>query len=144
MTMKAPNASDTPTCFTIKHYKWLLQHQQLFQSYLVHGHTTVTRGNVDNSLAEWTSYQRSKMETVGKYDPKWKHLLNGICVCCSPPHTPKQLFENHPVSYNALRGTQNAITPNKSDSKALRGWWKYWRQQVKHFLQGGVQQNQRS
>jgi hypothetical protein len=41
------------------------------------------------------------------------------------------------VSYNALRGTQNAITPKKSDNKALHGWWKYWRQQGKQFVQGG-------
>jgi hypothetical protein len=40
------------------------------------------------------------------------------------------------VSYNALRGTQNVITPKKADNKALHGWWKYWRQQGKHFLQG--------
>jgi hypothetical protein len=32
-----PNANNTPTFFTIKHYKWLLQYQQLFQFYLVHG-----------------------------------------------------------------------------------------------------------
>jgi hypothetical protein len=70
-----PNANDTPTFFTIKHYKWILQYQQLFQFYLVHGHTTVTRRNADNSLAEWASYQRSKMGAVDKYDQNWKHLL---------------------------------------------------------------------
>jgi hypothetical protein len=51
-----PNANDTPTFFTIKHYKWLLQYQQLFQFYLVHGHTNVARRNADNSLAEWALY----------------------------------------------------------------------------------------
>jgi hypothetical protein len=45
--------------------------------YLVHGHANVTRGNAENSLVEWASYQRSKiMGAVGKYDPKWKHSLN--------------------------------------------------------------------
>jgi hypothetical protein len=73
-----PNANDTPTFFTIEHCKWLLQYHQLFQFYLVHGHTNVTTRNADNSLAEWASYQRSKMEAVDKYDQKWKHLLNGI------------------------------------------------------------------
>jgi hypothetical protein len=53
----SPNANDTPAFFTIKDYKWLLQYQQLFQFYLVHRHTYVTRANVDNSLAEWASYQ---------------------------------------------------------------------------------------
>jgi hypothetical protein len=38
--------------------------------------------------------------------------------------------------HNSLRGTRNAITPKKADNKALRGWWKYWRQQGKRFLQG--------
>jgi hypothetical protein len=79
-----PNANDTPTFFTIKNYKWLLQYQQLFQFYLVHGHTNVTRRNADNSLAEWASYQRSKMVATDKYDVKWKHLLNGIGFCSSP------------------------------------------------------------
>jgi hypothetical protein len=83
-----PNANDAPTFFIIKHYKWILQYQQLFQFYLVNGHTNVTRRNADNSLAEWASYQRSKMGAVGKYDPKWKQLLNGIGFCCSP-HPPK-------------------------------------------------------
>jgi hypothetical protein len=108
-----PNANDTPTFFTIKYYKWILQYQQLFQFYLVHGYTNVTKGNAKNSLVEWALYQRSKMGADGKYDPKWKHLLDGIGFCCSPPPTPNQVFENHMVSYNALRGTQNAITPKK-------------------------------
>jgi hypothetical protein len=43
-----PNANDTPIFFTIKHYKWLLQYQQLFQFYLVHGHSNVTRRNAEN------------------------------------------------------------------------------------------------
>jgi hypothetical protein len=47
------------------------------------------------------------------------------------------VFENHLVSYNVLRGTRNSITPKKADSKALHGWWKYWSQQGKRFLQGG-------
>jgi hypothetical protein len=51
-----PNANDTPTFFTIKHYKWLLQYHQLFKFYLVHGHINVTRRNADNSLAEWALY----------------------------------------------------------------------------------------
>jgi hypothetical protein len=76
-----PKANDTPTCFTIKRYKWLLQYQQLFQFYLVHGHTNVTRRSADNSLVEWASYQRSKMGAVDKYDQKWKNLLNGIEFC---------------------------------------------------------------
>jgi hypothetical protein len=135
-----PNANNTPTFFTIKHYKWLLQYQQLFQFYLVHGHTNVTRRNADNYLVEWASHQRSKMGAVDN-DQKWKHLLNGIGFCSSPPPNPNQVFEKHLVSYNVLRGTRNAITPKKADSKALHGWWNYWRQQGKHFLQGGGQQN---
>jgi hypothetical protein len=77
------------------------------------------------------------MGAVDKYDQKWKHLLNGTGFCCSPPPTPNQVFEKHFVSYNVLRGTRNAITPKKADNKALYGWWKYWRQQGKQFLQGG-------
>jgi hypothetical protein len=46
------------------------------------------------------------------------------------------VFEKHLVSYNVLRETRNSIIPKKADSKALRVWWKYWQQQVKHFLQG--------
>jgi hypothetical protein len=87
----------------------------------VHVHTNVTRANADNSLAEWASYQRSKFGTVDKYDPKWKQLLNGIVFCCSPPPTPNQVFEKHMVSYNALHGTHNALTPKKADNKAMRG-----------------------
>jgi hypothetical protein len=121
-----PNANNTPTFFTINHYKWLLQYQQLFQFYLVHGHTNVTRRNADNSLAEWASYQRSKMVATDKYDVKWKHLLNGIGFCSTPPPTPSQVFEKHMLTYNVLRGTRNAITPKKADSKDLHGWWKYW------------------
>jgi hypothetical protein len=132
-----PDANDTPTCFTINHYKWLLQYQQLFQFYLVHGHTNVTRRNADNSLAEWAPYQRSKMRSIDKNDQKWKHLLNGIRFCSSPPPTHSQVFEKQLVSYNVLRRTRNAITPNKSYNKALHGWWKYWQQQGKQFLQGG-------
>jgi hypothetical protein len=73
-----PNANNTPTFFTIKHYKWLLQYQQIFQFYLVNRHTNITRRNSDNYLAEWASYQRSKMELVNKYDAKQKKQLNGI------------------------------------------------------------------
>jgi hypothetical protein len=51
-----PNANDTPTFLRIKHYKWLLKYQQLFQFYLVHGHTNVTRRSAENLLAEWASY----------------------------------------------------------------------------------------
>jgi hypothetical protein len=40
------------------------------------------------------------------------------------------------LAYNVLRGTRNAITPKKADSKDLHGWWKYWRQQGKQFLLG--------
>jgi hypothetical protein len=122
------NTNDIPTFFTTKHYKWLLKYQQLFQFYGVHGDTNVTRANADNSLAEWASYQTYKLVTVDNYDLKWKQLLNGIGVCCSPSSTPDQVFENYLASYNALRGTRNAITPKKADAKALRGWWKYWRQ----------------
>jgi hypothetical protein len=122
-----PDANDTPTFFTIKYYKWLLQYQQLFQCYLVHGHTNITRHNADNYIAEWASYQRYKMGIVNKYNPKQKQLLNGIGFCSSPPPTPNQVFENHLVSYNTLRGTRNAIRPKKADNKALHGWWKYWR-----------------
>jgi hypothetical protein len=50
--------------------------------------------------------------------------------------SPTQVFEKHLVAYNILRGTRNVITPKKADSKALHGWWKYWRQQGKQFLQG--------
>jgi hypothetical protein len=82
-----PNTNDTPPYFTIKHYKGILQYQQLFQFYLAHGHTNVTRRNADNSLAEWASYQTSKMVATDKYDLKWKHLLNGIEFCSSPPPT---------------------------------------------------------
>jgi hypothetical protein len=77
------------------------------------------------------------MGAVDKYDHKWKRLLNGIGVFSSPPPTPTQVFEKHLVSYTVLRGTWNAITPKKADSKALHGWWKYWRQQGKQFVQGG-------
>jgi hypothetical protein len=76
------------------------------------------------------------MVAIDKYDVKWKHLLNGIGVCSSPPPTPNQVFEKQLVASNVLCGTWNAITPKKSNSKALHGWWKYWRQQGKHFLQG--------
>jgi hypothetical protein len=76
------------------------------------------------------------MGAVDKYDQKWKHLLNGIGFCSSPPPTPNQVFEKHLVSYNVLRGTRNAITPKKADKKAIHGWCKYWRQQGKQFLQG--------
>jgi hypothetical protein len=122
--------------FTTKHYKWLLKYQQLFRFYLVQGHSNVTRGNADNSLAEWESYQRSKMGAVYKYNPKWKHFLNGIGFCRSPPPTPNQVFDNHMASYNALRGTRNAIIPKKADNKALHGWWEYWKQYGKFFLLG--------
>jgi hypothetical protein len=81
------------------------------------------------------------MGAVDKYDLKWKHLLNGTGFCSSPPPTPNQMFEKHLVAYNVLRGTWNAITPKKADIKALNGWWKYWRQQGKHFFAGGAQQN---
>jgi hypothetical protein len=122
-----PNANNTPTFSTIKHNEWILQYQQLFQFYLVHGHTNINRRNADNSLVEWASYQRSKMGgAVDKYDQKWKHLLNEIGFCSSPPPTPNQVFEKHLVSYNVLRGTRNAFTPKKADSKVLCGWWKYW------------------
>jgi hypothetical protein len=131
------NANDKPPFFTIKHYKWILQYQQRFQFYLVHGHTNVTRRNADSSLAEWASNQRSKMGAVDKYDQTWKHLLNGIGFCSSPPPTPNQVFEKHLVSYNVLSRTGNAITPKETDNRALHGWWKYWRQQGKQFLQGG-------
>jgi hypothetical protein len=107
--------------FTIKHYKWLLQYQQLFQFYLVHGHTNVTRRNVDNSLAEWASYQRYKIGAVDKYDQKWKHLLNGIGFCSSPPTIPNQVFEKHLVSYNVFGGTRNAITPKKAKKRPSMG-----------------------
>jgi hypothetical protein len=112
-----PNVNDTPTFFTIKHYKWILQYQQIFQFYLVHGHTNATRHNADNSLVEWATYQRSKMRIVNKYDPKWKHLLNGIGFCSSPPPTPNKVFENHVVSYNALRGTRNANYAQESQQQ---------------------------
>jgi hypothetical protein len=61
-----PNANATPTFFTIKHYKWLLQYQQLFQFYLVSGDTNVTRRNANNYLAEWASYK----------DLNWEQLTN--------------------------------------------------------------------
>jgi hypothetical protein len=77
------------------------------------------------------------MVSTDKYDLKSKHLLNGIGFCSSPPPTPNQVFEKHLVAYNVLRGTRNVITPKKADSKALHGWWKYWRHQGKQFLQGG-------
>jgi hypothetical protein len=118
----SPNANDTPTFFTIKHYKYILQYQQLFQFYLVHRHTNVTRRNADTHLSEWASYQRSKMGITNKCDPKWKQLLNGIGFCSSPPQTPNQVFDNHLVSYNALSGTRNVITPKKANNKALHGW----------------------
>jgi hypothetical protein len=46
------------------------------------------------------------------------------------------VFKNQLVSYNSLRGTQNAITPKKAENKALQGWWEYWRQQGKQCLLG--------
>jgi hypothetical protein len=80
LTLKAP--APMPTThhhfFTSKHYKWILQYQQLFQFYPVHGHTNIVRRNDDNSLVKWALYQRSKMGAVDKYDPKWKQLLNGF------------------------------------------------------------------
>jgi hypothetical protein len=106
--MKAP--TPTPTPMTRQHFSqsstisgyyntssffnftWSLQYQQLFQFYLVHGHTNVTRRNADNSLAEWALYQRSKMGDVDKYDQKWKHLLNRIGFCSSPPPTLREAF----------------------------------------------------
>jgi hypothetical protein len=66
------------------------------------------------------------MGIVNKYDPKWKQLLNGIGFCSSSPPTPNQVFNNRVLSYNALRGTRNVITPKIADNKALHGWWKYW------------------
>jgi hypothetical protein len=65
---EGPNrdANDIPTFLTINHYKWLLKYQQLFQFYLVQGHTNVTRANANNLLAEWAFYQRSKLGTVDK------------------------------------------------------------------------------
>jgi hypothetical protein len=137
-----PNANDTPTCFTIKHYKWLLQYQQLFQFYLVHGHSNVIRRNANNSLAEWASYQRSKMGAVDKYDQKWKHLLNGIGFCSSPPSTPNQVFENHLVSYNVLRN------PEYNHSQEIRRQGPPWVVEIlatarKAIFAGGAQQNQR-
>jgi hypothetical protein len=129
-----PNTNDIPAFFTTNHYKWLLKYQQLFQFYVVHGHTNVIRVNADNSLVEWVSYQRAKMGAVDKCNPKWKQLLNGSGFCCSPPSTPNQVLNNNMASYNALSGTRNAITPKKADNKALYGGWKYWRQQGKYFL----------
>jgi hypothetical protein len=125
-----PNPNDTPTFF----HNQALQ----FQFYLFHGHTNVTRHNANNSLAGWASYQRSKMGIVNKYDPKWNQLLNGIGFCSFPPQTPNQVFKNHLVSYTALRGPRNTITPKKANNKALHGWWEYWRQEGKQCLQGGA------
>jgi hypothetical protein len=65
-----PNTNDIPTFFTTKYYNWLLKYQQLFQFYLVHGHTNVTRANAYNSFVGWASYQISKIGTVDKYDRK--------------------------------------------------------------------------
>jgi hypothetical protein len=131
-----PITNDIPTFVTTKHYKWLLKYQQLFHFFLVHGHHNAIRSNVDNSLAEWAYYQRSKLGPVDNYDLKWKHLLNWIGVCCSPPPSPNQVFKNHMLSYNALSGTWDAITQKKANNKALCGWWRYWRQQGKPFLPG--------
>jgi hypothetical protein len=71
---------------------------------------------------------------------KWKHntfsMELDFAVHPHPP-TPNQVFEKHLVAYHVLRGTRNAITPKKADSKALlHGWSKYWRHQGTQFLQG--------
>jgi hypothetical protein len=39
---------------------------------MVHGNINETTQNACKSLAEWASYQRSRMGIVDKYDPKWK------------------------------------------------------------------------
>jgi hypothetical protein len=61
------------------------------------------------------------MGAVDKYDQKWKHLLNGIGFCSSPPPTPNQIFKKHLVSYNVLCGTRNAITPKKAEIRPSMG-----------------------
>jgi hypothetical protein len=45
------------------------------------------RRNAFNSLAEWASYQRSKMVATDKYDVKWKHLINVLDFAVHP-HPP--------------------------------------------------------
>jgi hypothetical protein len=52
------------------------------------------------------------------------------------PTQTNQVLDNHLVYFNSLCGTMNASRPHKADNKAIHGWWKYWRQQSKHFLQG--------
>jgi hypothetical protein len=68
-----PTPTPTPTFFTIKRCKWLLQYQKLFQFYLVHGHTNVTRRNADNYLAEWASvFYRSLLVINPSHRPNRK------------------------------------------------------------------------
>jgi hypothetical protein len=66
-----------------------------FQFYLMHGHTNVTR-SYDTSLAEWSSFQRRKLVQSGdKYDPKYKHILDGIDLSCVSPPSPNEVFDNN-------------------------------------------------
>jgi hypothetical protein len=70
--------NDISPLFTAKQHKWFEKCQMLFQFYFVHGHTNVTR-RYNISLTEWASYQRMKLvQSSDKYDPKYKHLLDGI------------------------------------------------------------------
>jgi hypothetical protein len=56
----------------------------------------------------------------------------------SIPYNSVFFFLSYVVSYNALSGTRNAITPKKADNTALHGWWKYWSRQGKFFWKGEV------
>jgi hypothetical protein len=125
-----------------KHRKWLLQYQQLFQFYLVHGRTNVTRLNTDNSLAEWASHQRSKMGIVDKYDTKWKQLLNGIGFCCSLPPTPTRclIIMWCPTMFSVELGMH--LRPRKLTTRPSVAGGNIGDNRVNKFA-GGGQQNQK-
>jgi hypothetical protein len=109
--------------FTTKEQKWFQKYQMISQFYLVHGHTNVTC-NYDNSLAEWASCQHTKLVQAGNiYDPKYKHLLDGIDFSFVSLPIPNEVFDSNLDIYNSLRGNQNAITPKKEDNKGLYSWY---------------------
>jgi hypothetical protein len=125
--------NDISQLFTTKEQKWFQKYPMLFQFYLVHGHTNAAR-NYGNSLAEWASYQRTKLVKSGdKYDPTYKHNLGGIDFSFVSPPTPNKVFYSNLDIYNSLRGNRNAITPKKEDKKGIYSWYQYWCHQGKHF-----------
>jgi hypothetical protein len=53
------------------------------------------------------------------------------------PHPPPTK-SSRSIRFHTMFSARNASTPKKAENKALHGWWKYWRQQGKQFLQGGA------